>query len=39
MKILIAFLLIAKRLRKVGLKPIFFGSDMSTGTNAPPGAW
>jgi len=31
--------LIAKRLRQVGLKRVFFGSDMSTDTNAPPGPW
>lgn len=31
--------LIAKRLRQVGLKRIFFGSDMSTDTNPPPGPW
>jgi predicted TIM-barrel fold metal-dependent hydrolase len=31
--------LIAKRLRQVGLKRIFFGSDMSTDTNPPPGSW
>lgn len=31
--------LIAKRLRQVGLKRIFFGSDMSTSTNPPVGLW
>lgn len=31
--------LIAKRLRQAGLKRIFFGSDMSTDTNPPPGPW
>jgi predicted TIM-barrel fold metal-dependent hydrolase len=31
--------LIAKRLRQVGLRRIFFGSDMSTDTNPPIGPW
>jgi predicted TIM-barrel fold metal-dependent hydrolase len=31
--------LIAKRLRQVGLRRVFFGSDMSTDTNPPPGVW
>jgi uncharacterized protein len=31
--------LIAKRLRQVGLKRIFFGSDMSTDRNPPMGPW